>query len=63
MSESNRSGRALTLTLLVLAIIGVGCGYFYFKNPVDPLVELKQRIDRTILAGNLTTPQTLIQYE
>jgi len=52
MSESNRSGRTLLLTLLVLAIIGVGCGYFYFKNPVDPLVELKQRIDRTILAGN-----------
>jgi hypothetical protein len=46
MSESNRSGRALTLTLLVLAIIGVGCGYFYLKNSVDPLVELKQRIEQ-----------------
>lgn len=51
MSESNRSGRALVLTLLVLAIVGVIGGY-YFTRPVDPLVELKQRIDRTILARN-----------
>lgn len=55
MSESNRSGRALVLTLLVLAIFGLVGGYFYFTNnskPVDKLAELKQRIDRTILAGD-----------
>lgn len=51
MSESNRSGRALVLTLLVLAIVGVIGGY-YFTRPVDPVVELRQRIDRTILSGN-----------
>ncbi|MGZ0164405.1 MAG: tetratricopeptide repeat protein [Planctomycetales bacterium] len=51
MSESNRSGRALVLTLLVLAIVGV-IGWYYLTRPVDPLTELKQRIDQTILAGN-----------
>ena len=51
MSESNRSGRALVLTLLVLAIVGV-IGWHFLNKPVDPLTELKQRIDQTILAGN-----------
>ncbi|MGZ0170969.1 MAG: tetratricopeptide repeat protein [Planctomycetales bacterium] len=51
MSESNRSGRALVLTLLILAIIGMVGGY-YWTRPVDPLVELRQRIDRTIMSGN-----------
>lgn len=51
MSESNRSGRALVLTLLVLAIVGV-LSWHYFKRPVDPVTQLRQRIDQTILAGN-----------
>ncbi|NQV24785.1 MAG: tetratricopeptide repeat protein [Rhodopirellula sp.] len=51
MPESNRSGRALILTLLVLAIVGV-VGCYYFTRPVDPVTELRQRIDRTILSGN-----------
>ncbi|MFT5327431.1 MAG: tetratricopeptide (TPR) repeat protein [Planctomycetaceae bacterium] len=51
MSESNRSGRALVLTLLVLAIVGV-LGSYYLTRPVDPIVQLRQRIDQTILAGN-----------
>lgn len=51
MSESNRSGRALVLTLLVLAIVGV-IGWHFLSKPVDPLTDLKKRIDQTILAGN-----------